>query len=232
MQTVFGAQPMQNTKLMPGKFHPCTACNANIPQEDKHTLCARCLGIQHATLALEMEVACSICVAFQPWVKESELERATRRVLRPRGNQGGWEEASQLVQEDTFSIAASFSSDMQVRGELEPPAEEEPGFGVASEASAPLLSISDSALMGRAAAFLQVTWMPAVEPRQSVFRMQAMAPRPQKFPAFPDFMEEKVGKKLGLVGFPPVDSTIAALVKATPVGGLARDLACPNPQYS
>ncbi|MGH0134424.1 UNVERIFIED_CONTAM: hypothetical protein FKN15_075463 [Acipenser sinensis] len=79
---------------------------------------------------------------------------------------------------------------MQVRGELEPPAEEEPGFGVASEASAPLLSISDSALMGRAAAFLQVTWMPAVEPRQSVFRMQAMAPRPQKFPAFPDFMEE------------------------------------------
>ncbi|KAK6483274.1 C-X-C chemokine receptor type 1-like [Huso huso] len=44
--------------------HPCTACNANIPQEDKHTLCARCLSIQHATLALERDMACSICEAF------------------------------------------------------------------------------------------------------------------------------------------------------------------------
>ncbi|MGH0133116.1 UNVERIFIED_CONTAM: hypothetical protein FKN15_037193 [Acipenser sinensis] len=74
-----------------------------------------------------------------------------------------------------------------------------------------------------------------------------MASRPQKFPAFPDFMEEvcfswnrpasgpivlnqgatlaslEGMEKLDLVGFPPVDSTIAAL----PVGGLARD---PNPQ--
>ncbi|MGH0132978.1 UNVERIFIED_CONTAM: hypothetical protein FKN15_020896 [Acipenser sinensis] len=37
-------------------------------------------------------------------------------------------------------------------------------------------------------------------------------------------------EKLGLVGLPPVDSTIAALVKAPLVGGLARDPACPNPQ--
>ncbi|MGH0161957.1 UNVERIFIED_CONTAM: hypothetical protein FKN15_076193 [Acipenser sinensis] len=72
--------PMQNTKLMPGKsgFHSCMACNTNIPQEDKHTLCARCLGIQHATLALEREVACSICAAFQPRVKENRLERARK----------------------------------------------------------------------------------------------------------------------------------------------------------
>ncbi|MGH0155808.1 UNVERIFIED_CONTAM: hypothetical protein FKN15_065109 [Acipenser sinensis] len=33
-----------------------------------------------------------------------------------------------------------------------------------------------------------------------------------------------------LAGFTPVDSTIVALVKAPPVGGLARDPACPNPQ--
>ncbi|MGH0139752.1 UNVERIFIED_CONTAM: hypothetical protein FKN15_043173 [Acipenser sinensis] len=118
-----------------------------------------------------------------------------------RGDQGGWEEASQLVQEDMLSIVASgdgasFSSDMQV------------------------------------------TWMPAAGPFWSVFRMQAMAPRPQMFPAFPDFMEEvrsswdrpasdpsvlkqaaplaslESAEKLGLAGFPPVDSTIAALVKA------------------
>ncbi|MGH0134855.1 UNVERIFIED_CONTAM: hypothetical protein FKN15_027491 [Acipenser sinensis] len=128
------------------------------------------------------------------------------------------------------------------------------GFEVASEASAPPLSISDSALMGRAAVFLQVPWTPAAEPHQSIFRMQAMAPRPQKFPAFPDFMEEvcssgdrpasgssvlkqaallaslEGAEKLGLAGFAPVDSTITALVKAPPVGGFDRDPACLNPQ--
>ncbi|MGH0143814.1 UNVERIFIED_CONTAM: hypothetical protein FKN15_007449 [Acipenser sinensis] len=45
-------------------------------------------------------------------------------------------------------------------GELEPPAVEEPGFEVASEASAPPLSSSVSA-------FLQDPWTPAAEPRQS-----------------------------------------------------------------
>ncbi|MGH0163431.1 UNVERIFIED_CONTAM: hypothetical protein FKN15_045133 [Acipenser sinensis] len=109
-------------------------------------------------------------------------------------------------------------------------------------------------IMGRAAAFLQVPWTSAAEPRRSVFQTQAMAPRPQKFPAFPDFMEEvrsswdcpasgpsmlkhaallaslEGADKLGLAGFPPVDSTTVALVKARLVGGLARDPACPNPQ--
>ncbi|MGH0117271.1 UNVERIFIED_CONTAM: hypothetical protein FKN15_032238 [Acipenser sinensis] len=80
VQAVFSARPMHNTRPMSGKsgFHPCTACNANIPQEDKHTLCARCLGVRHATLALERNMACSICEAFQPRVKEACLERATR----------------------------------------------------------------------------------------------------------------------------------------------------------
>ncbi|MGH0145931.1 UNVERIFIED_CONTAM: hypothetical protein FKN15_007113 [Acipenser sinensis] len=35
-------------------------------------------------------------------------------------------------------------------------------------------------------------------------------------------------QKLGLVGFPQLDSTIAALANALPVGGLARDPVCPN----
>ncbi|MGH0163920.1 UNVERIFIED_CONTAM: hypothetical protein FKN15_046174 [Acipenser sinensis] len=133
----------------------------------------------------------------------------------PRGVQEGWEEVSQPVQEeDMLFIAtsvegAAFSSDMQV-GETR--AEEEPGF--------------------------EVPWTPPAKPRQSVFRTQAMAPRPQQFPAFPDFMEEvhfswdhpalspsvlkhaaplaslEGTDKLSLAGFPLVDSTIVALVKA------------------
>ncbi|MGH0126176.1 UNVERIFIED_CONTAM: hypothetical protein FKN15_005572 [Acipenser sinensis] len=215
--------------------------------------------------------------------------------LKTQMAQGGWGEASQPVLEDALSIAASgdeaSSSDMQVG---ETPTEEDPGFEVASEASAPPLSGSVSALMGHTAAFLQVHWTPPAEPRQSVFWTQAMVPRPQQFPAlgrqnklipgasitlqpstpgrristssygrkckwmdthlftvsyvlvgaylaFLDFMEEVRSSwdhlasspsmlkhaaplaslegmdKLGLTRFPPVDSAIAALVKAQPV---------------
>ncbi|MGH0180247.1 UNVERIFIED_CONTAM: hypothetical protein FKN15_003671 [Acipenser sinensis] len=79
---------------------------------------------------------------------------------------------------------------------------------------------------------------PPAKPCQSVFQMQTMAPRPQQFPAYPDFMEEvhfscdhpasspsvlkhaaplvslEGADKLGLAGFPLVDSTLVALVKA------------------
>ncbi|MGH0154426.1 UNVERIFIED_CONTAM: hypothetical protein FKN15_051126 [Acipenser sinensis] len=75
--------------------------------------------------------------------------------------------------------AASFSSGIEVVGVPEPPAEEEPSFEVASEASAPLLSDSTSALKQRDAAFLQVPWTTAAEPCCSVFWSQAMSPRPQ-----------------------------------------------------
>ncbi|MGH0121019.1 UNVERIFIED_CONTAM: hypothetical protein FKN15_068715 [Acipenser sinensis] len=47
-------------------------------REDKHTLCVRCLGIPHATMALERDLACSVCEAFQPRLKEAHLERARR----------------------------------------------------------------------------------------------------------------------------------------------------------
>ncbi|MGH0175289.1 UNVERIFIED_CONTAM: hypothetical protein FKN15_069979 [Acipenser sinensis] len=104
----------------------------------------------------------------------------------PRGDQG---------MADTLSIAPSwdrfsFSSGMDVGGELEPSDKADPSFEVASEASAPPLSDLTLALMKRAAAFLQVPWTPAEEPRRSIFRTQAIAPCSQKFPAFPDFMEE------------------------------------------
>ncbi|MGH0192416.1 UNVERIFIED_CONTAM: hypothetical protein FKN15_012333 [Acipenser sinensis] len=38
----------------------------------------RCFGVQHATLSVKRDVACSICEAFQPRVKEARLERAMR----------------------------------------------------------------------------------------------------------------------------------------------------------
>ncbi|MGH0147579.1 UNVERIFIED_CONTAM: hypothetical protein FKN15_010872 [Acipenser sinensis] len=317
---------LKTVRPMPG-FHACTACNASIPQEDNHTLCVRSLGVPHAT---ERDVACIICKAFQPRMKEVRLERArkessasyaagssaalgspdavpldsplskpnaqrncsqspaAKRVKRskqargimdlkaqmaqvlellskqataaapvqtplqpqvsPLPAQGGWEGAPQLAQEDALSIAASgdaasLSSDMQVGDTL---TEEEPGSECVSEANSTPLSSSVSALMERAAAFLQVPWTPAAQLCRSVFRMQVLAPCPQCFPAFPDFVEEvrsswdrpasapSVSKqdtplsslegadKLGLAGFPPVDSTITALVRAPPVGGLAR----------
>ncbi|MGH0165627.1 UNVERIFIED_CONTAM: hypothetical protein FKN15_074356 [Acipenser sinensis] len=110
---------------------------------------------------------------------------------------------------------------------------------VALEASVPPLSSSMSALMGCATTFLQVSWTTAAEPRQSVLHTQAVAQHHQPFPAFPIFMEEvrsswdhpflEGAGKLGLAGFPPVDSTIAALVKALPAVGLPKDPVCPNP---
>ncbi|MGH0153868.1 UNVERIFIED_CONTAM: hypothetical protein FKN15_025692 [Acipenser sinensis] len=180
---------------MSGKsgFHPCMACNANIPQEDKHTLCEPLLhdlSQDHLLGIPDAQAACSHSPSLQ--ARRVKCSKQSREILNikaqmaqvlellakqapaaqapvqdplqpqlpyppsPRGVQGGWEEASQLVQENTFSIAASgegasFSSDMQVD---ETPAEEEPGFKAASEATAPPLSCSISALMGRAAAFL------------------------------------------------------------------------------
>ncbi|MGH0123301.1 UNVERIFIED_CONTAM: hypothetical protein FKN15_056956 [Acipenser sinensis] len=107
--------------------------------------------------------------------------------------------------------------------------------------------------MGRAATFLQVPWTATAEPRRSLFRTQPIAHHQQPFPAFSDFMEEvrsswdrpvsapsvlkqasqlaslEAAEKLGLAGFPLVDSTIAALVKALPAGGLPKDPVCPNP---
>ncbi|MGH0124703.1 UNVERIFIED_CONTAM: hypothetical protein FKN15_024499 [Acipenser sinensis] len=67
----------------------------------------------------------------------------------------------------------------------------------------------------------------------------------QPSPVFPDLLEEVRSERaktsnpsgslqgmeeLGLAEFPPVDSTIAALVQALPVGGLPKDPTCPNCQ--
>ncbi|MGH0130533.1 UNVERIFIED_CONTAM: hypothetical protein FKN15_026415 [Acipenser sinensis] len=88
---------------------------------------------------------------------------------------------------------------------------------------------------------------------RSVFRL-AQASTPQPFPVFLDFLKEvksswqrlasapsvskcmaalaslEGAEAMGLAQFPPVDSTIAALVRTPPVGGLAKDPVCPNGQ--
>ncbi|MGH0128924.1 UNVERIFIED_CONTAM: hypothetical protein FKN15_004845 [Acipenser sinensis] len=93
--------------------------------------------------------------------------------------------------------------------------------------------------------------MAAPKPRRLAFRTQAALPRLQPFPVFPDFLEEvrsswnhpalapSVVKwaaplascVLGLAEFPPVDSTIMALVQGPPVGGVPKDPACPYGQW-
>ncbi|MGH0160113.1 UNVERIFIED_CONTAM: hypothetical protein FKN15_038933 [Acipenser sinensis] len=85
------------------------------------------------------------------------------------------------------------------------------------------------------------------EQRWSVLR-PAQASNPQPFPVFPDFLEEvqssapsiskstaplaflEGAEALGLAQFPPVYSTILSLVRALPLGGLAKDPICPNGQ--
>ncbi|MGH0149885.1 UNVERIFIED_CONTAM: hypothetical protein FKN15_058356 [Acipenser sinensis] len=110
------------------------------------------------------------------------------------------------------------------------------------------------ALMGRTANSLQVPWATAAEPRWSMFKTQATAPRPQSCSAFRDFMEDvrsswdrpasapsmlkqvaplasfEGADKLDLAGFPPVDSTICGLDQGSTGGGVPKEPACPNLQ--
>ncbi|MGH0153394.1 UNVERIFIED_CONTAM: hypothetical protein FKN15_032005 [Acipenser sinensis] len=189
-----------------------------------------------------MDLKAQMAQVLELLSKQATASAPAQALLQPQapyppslqGAQGGWEGLPQLAQEDALSIAASFSSDMQVGDTL---TEEEPGSECVSKANSTPLPSSVSALMERAAAFLQVPWTPAAQPRHSMIRTQVLAPRPQCFPAFPDFVEEvrsswdrpasapSISKqatplsslegadKLDLAGFPPVDSTIAALVR-------------------
>ncbi|MGH0132800.1 UNVERIFIED_CONTAM: hypothetical protein FKN15_050639 [Acipenser sinensis] len=49
------------------KIHPCKSCGGMLPPQDKHILCVRCLGMQHA----------SICVASQPLTLRRRLAEFT-----------------------------------------------------------------------------------------------------------------------------------------------------------
>ncbi|MGH0126147.1 UNVERIFIED_CONTAM: hypothetical protein FKN15_026116 [Acipenser sinensis] len=58
------AQTLLHRCLAPApmsKFHPCTSCGGMLPPQNKHFLCVRCLGMQHASSALGDKTLCSIC---------------------------------------------------------------------------------------------------------------------------------------------------------------------------
>ncbi|MGH0178074.1 UNVERIFIED_CONTAM: hypothetical protein FKN15_003954 [Acipenser sinensis] len=65
VHTVLGALSSATMTSVP--FHACTSCKANIPPSDKHPLCVRCLGVQHAM---------DLCTVFQPRVCRNRLRRA------------------------------------------------------------------------------------------------------------------------------------------------------------
>ncbi|MGH0166980.1 UNVERIFIED_CONTAM: hypothetical protein FKN15_052128 [Acipenser sinensis] len=187
-----------------------------MPQEDGHTLCTRCLGVQHTTSAL------GVSHAHRLISTDGEVGEALEADEGHHGPEG-----CRRSNRGSASIRPSTSPCLP---------QCTPIFELHVGPDGPCAT--------------------AAEPRQSVFRTQAVAPRPQSFPAFRDFMEEvrsswdhlalapSVPKqavplaslegtdKLGLASFPPVDSNITVLVKAPLVGGLPKDPACLNPQRS
>ncbi|MGH0164960.1 UNVERIFIED_CONTAM: hypothetical protein FKN15_048084 [Acipenser sinensis] len=154
----------------------------------------------------------------------------------PRGVQGGWEEGSQLAQEDMLSIAASgegtsFFSDMQVG--------ETPACSLGSQCPRPVVQLSFGTY--RTCCSFPTGPLDASGRTTPVrFPDAGNGFSPSEVPGFPTLhgvlkqaallVSLEGADKLGLARFPQVDSTIAALVKALPVGGLAREPACSNPQ--
>ncbi|MGH0136305.1 UNVERIFIED_CONTAM: hypothetical protein FKN15_032346 [Acipenser sinensis] len=255
---------MHKVRPMSGS-HPCTACNANIPQEDEHTHYVRCLGVLHATMTLERDGAYSVCEAFQP------------RLAGPSAALGAPDDLSQdsLLDIPNVQAAHSRSPSPQARQLCSKQARNIMDLKAQMAQVLELLAKQAPAAQARsgsAAAPISIPPPPPRECRGSQYHPVVQlglgtrgmccsfpagpldtsgrtSPRPQMFPAFPDFMEEVRSSwdcpasgpsvlkqaaplaslegldKLGLAGFCPVDSTIAALVKAPPVGGLARDLA-------
>ncbi|MGH0131304.1 UNVERIFIED_CONTAM: hypothetical protein FKN15_037377 [Acipenser sinensis] len=169
--------------------HPCTACNANIPQEDKHTLCMRCLGVPHATMALQRDVACSVNETFQPRLKEARSERAMS--------------ASSVSSTAGPSVALGAPDDLSQDSLQDIP------IAQAARSRSPSLQAR------------------RVKRSKQAKDIMGAGSSPPKVPGFPRLHG---GSTLLLAGFPLLDSTIAALVKAPSVGGLARDPACLNPQ--
>ncbi|MGH0140990.1 UNVERIFIED_CONTAM: hypothetical protein FKN15_018825 [Acipenser sinensis] len=222
---------------MPG-FHACTACNTNIPQEDNHTLCVRCLGVPYATMALERDVACSICEALQPRMKEAHLERTRKESSGAAGLSAALGSPEAVPQDSPLSIpnaqcnrspspaakqvkhskqamdimdlkaqmaqvlellSKQATAAAPVQAPLQPQApyppspqrvqrEWEGSPQLAQEDALSIAASSDAALFS---SDMQDPWTPAAQPSHSVFWTQVLAPRPQCFPTFPDFVEEK-----------------------------------------
>ncbi|MGH0140399.1 UNVERIFIED_CONTAM: hypothetical protein FKN15_042818 [Acipenser sinensis] len=122
-----------------------------------------------------------------------------------------------MAEEDTLSLAASwdedsFPTEMEEEEEPAPSTVAEPSSEIASETSLPQLPSSMPALMVRCKLFADPLGDTGRAPPVRVSDADCHQ------------------RRGGLAGFSPVDSTIAALVKAPPVGGLSRDPMCLNPQ--
>ncbi|MGH0164962.1 UNVERIFIED_CONTAM: hypothetical protein FKN15_048086 [Acipenser sinensis] len=140
----------------------------------------------------------------------------------PRGVQGGWEEASQLAQEDMLSKAASgegtsFFSDMQVG--------ETPACSLGSQCPRPVVQLSFGTY--RTCCSFPTGPLDASGRTTPVrFPDAGNGFSPSEVPGFPTLhgvlkqaallVSLEGADKLGLARFPQVDSTIAALVKALP----------------
>ncbi|MGH0172534.1 UNVERIFIED_CONTAM: hypothetical protein FKN15_065660 [Acipenser sinensis] len=117
------------------------------------------------------------------------------------------------------------------------------------------LAVELAALVGRAAPLVQIPWIEEPQVRQSVFETLVSALQPYKpLPGLPDFVEELQSswgspasaptcsrpvealyalqgmEKLGLQHFPPVDSSVAAIVQTPTISRLSCDFSCPNKQ--
>ncbi|MGH0151948.1 UNVERIFIED_CONTAM: hypothetical protein FKN15_033227 [Acipenser sinensis] len=131
-----------------------------------------------------------------------------------------------MVEEDMLSLAASWDEDSFPK-EME---EEEPEPSTVAEHSSEIASeTSLPPLMGRCKLFADPLGDTVRAP--SVCVLDAGSGSHSAVLSTVPLFYEGGAVKLSLTGFPPVDSTIAALVKVPPVGGLSRDPVCPNPQY-
>ncbi|RXM94523.1 Serine--pyruvate aminotransferase, mitochondrial [Acipenser ruthenus] len=58
-------------------FHPCMSCRQNLPPQDKHTLCVKCLGINLASAALADKTFCSICAGSKEKTLQNRMPQFT-----------------------------------------------------------------------------------------------------------------------------------------------------------
>ncbi|MGH0138995.1 UNVERIFIED_CONTAM: hypothetical protein FKN15_068315 [Acipenser sinensis] len=66
-------------------FHPCTSCRRNLPLQDKHTLCVKCLGIDYASAALADKTLCSIFAGSKEKLLQNRMAQFTGRLAASLG---------------------------------------------------------------------------------------------------------------------------------------------------
>ncbi|MGH0149500.1 UNVERIFIED_CONTAM: hypothetical protein FKN15_034656 [Acipenser sinensis] len=59
------------------RFYPCETCKTSLPMEDKHGMCASCLGPEHAKEALVNRSFGKFCAPFSKRMLEKRLSRSS-----------------------------------------------------------------------------------------------------------------------------------------------------------